>query len=184
MRTDHVRRRRAVPVGNLIAGFVALLALVALAMSPFLAAKTISAVGHHEEIAADVAANHFNQVVRDGAMDFVVHSAQCGTSRITGADGQAMSPRDGEFCVVDVTLHNDGTVPVALVAGVQQATGSRGAVYPSDGTVDAVVNGGDPAVIPGGSWDEKLVFDVPPGISLVDVDLHGAAYSRGVVVRL
>ncbi|HEY2792921.1 MAG TPA: DUF4352 domain-containing protein [Micromonosporaceae bacterium] len=167
------------PWGNVIAGFVAVLALVALAISPLLGIRTIRAIGHHEEAVADAAAKHPDQVVRDGELDFVVHSTQCGSPALSGE-----RPDNGSFCVIDVTMHNDGTNPVTLDPNVQLATGSHGAVYPSDGPVEQVVNRGNPAVIPGGSWDEKLVYDVPAGIQLVSVELHGSTYSRGVAVRL
>jgi hypothetical protein len=39
-------------------------------------------------------------------------------------------------------------------------------------------------VAPGESWTATLVYDVPTGIRLREINLHGAEYSRGVVVRL
>jgi uncharacterized protein DUF4352 len=183
MRTPYVRRRR-VPWGNVVAGVVALIALGALAVSPFFAVKAIGAIRHHEVARASAAANHVNQDVRDAGLDFVVHSTRCGDPRLRAEDGTNISATYGAFCVVDVTVHNDGTGPASLAQAAQLATGSRGAVYPSDARADTMINGGNPAVIPGESWDAKLIYDVPPGIELVTIDLHGSEYSRGVSVRL
>jgi hypothetical protein len=184
MRTREVRKRRRVRWGNLFAGFVAFVTLGALALSPFLATKAISIVHAHEGAVIPVRANRVNQDVRDADLDFVVHSARCGATTLVAEDGTDIRPRNGEFCVIDVTVHNNGTAPEALSQREQLATGSRGAVYLSEATVDTAVSGGNPAVVPGGSWEAQLVYDVPTGIELVRIDLHGSEYSRGVSVRL
>jgi Domain of unknown function (DUF4352) len=177
MRTRSVRR------GNLVAGLVALFALVVLAISPWLVTTAVDTAVHHERVANATAANHLNQDVRDAGLDFTVHSAQCGHSTLV-AGGLTISPTYGDFCVVDVTVRNSGPEPAALAQSEQQATGSRGAVYLSDAAVDTMVNGGNPPIAPGQSRIATLVYDVPPGVVLVGIYLHGSEYSRGVTVRL
>lgn len=184
MRPDSVRRRWRVRWGMVVAGAVALLALVFLVLSPLIGVGAFSALRAHQAAVADAEANHFGDLVHDAAFDFVVHSSDCGRATLTGSDGKQVKPTNGSFCVVSVTVHNDGTEPVVLPGLVQLATGSRGAVYLPDLRADRTVNGGDPTLSPGESWDAQLVYDVPVGIRLVEIILHSAEYSRGVTVRL
>ena len=184
MRPDPERRRWRLPWRNVLAGVVALLALVALAISPLIGLKVFSAVRNHETAVSNVHAHHVGDQVHDGDMDFVVRSADCGRTALTAPGGRRLHPKNGSFCVVSVTVHNAGPEPLKLPRGVQLATGSRGAVYLPDFKADARINGGDPMLAPRESRNATLVYDVPIGIHLREISLHGAEYSRGVVVRL
>jgi hypothetical protein len=184
MRPDSVRRRWRVSWKTAVAGVVALLALGFLLVSPLIGTTIFSALRAHHTNVVNAEANHFGDLVHDAGFDFVVHSADCGVPALTGPDGQHLKPTNGSFCVVSVTVHNDGPEPEGLPGIVQLATGSRGAVYLPDVAADTTVNGGDPTLSPGESWDARLVYDVPVGIQLVQVSLHSAEYSRGVKVRL
>jgi hypothetical protein len=184
MRPDSLPPRRRIPWGNVVAGGLAVLTLGFLLMSPLIGTKIFSALRAHHANVVNAEANHFGDLVHDAAFDFVVHSAACGRSTLTGSDGQHLKPTNGSFCVVSVTVHNDGTGPLGLPGLVQLATGSRGAVYLPDLAADTTVNGGDPTLSPGESWDAQLIYDVPAGIELVEINLHCAVYSRGVTVRL
>jgi Domain of unknown function (DUF4352) len=184
MRTHSVRRRRRVSRGNVAAGVVALMMLGALALSPLIATSIFTSVRAHEAAAGNAVAGHVGDVVHDADVDFVVHAVDCTGSLVTDPDGRTFAATNGEFCVVAVTIHNDGVAPVTVTPLIQLATGNRGAVYLPDISVDTLMNGANSAIAPGVSRDGVLIYDVPQGIELTKIQLHASEYSQGVTVRL
>jgi hypothetical protein len=184
MRTDSARGRWRPPWRNVLAGTVALLALAVLALSPLIGLKIVEAVRAHRAAVANAHANHIGDSVHDADVEFVVRSSVCGLTTLAGADGRPLTPVNGTFCVVSVGVRNVGPSTVGLPDPVQLATGSRGAVYLPDRGADTRVNAGDPTLAPGSSVRAAFVYDVPAGIRLREISLHGAEYSRGVVVAL
>jgi Domain of unknown function (DUF4352) len=177
------RRKRAghrVRWKTAVAGSLALLTLIVLIASPVLVYQALRGWQSHRAAVANTAAQHFGEVTRDGAAAFVVHSVQCGLSTVGGTT----KPANGQFCVVRVTVRNDGDNPVTLEQAAQRATGSRGAFYLPDPAADAVVGTTDSVVAPGASRDTAYVFDIPSGVSLTEIEMHAAEYSRGADVRL
>jgi hypothetical protein len=163
-----------------LATAVAALALAVLIATPVLVIQAFRGWQSHRAAVADAAARHFGELVRDGTETFVVQGVQCGLSTV----GDATKPANGQFCVVRVTIRNEGDKPIAVATAAQRATGSRGAFYLPDPAADAVVDTADPVVAPGESRDAAFVFDVPAGVSLTEIQVHAGEYSRGADVRL
>lgn len=193
--------RRRVSKGNIAAGVVALLALAAVVSAPFWLIKAGQAVNSQHAKTAYREANHTGQVVHDRTMSFVVDSLHCGVPAI----GKHKA-KHGQFCVVNLTVANEGTQPARFDAISQRAYGSKGGFYVPDATADAASNKasdtlpdvGDPkhqdeadlepavaaALVPGSSRNVQVVYDIPIGVKLTQIDLHATEYTRGVKVVL
>ncbi len=185
MRPNSERKpRRRVRWHTVVAGIVAVFALVFILVSPFIGVRAFKALLAHHAAVVNSEANHFGDLVHDAGFDFVVHSSQCGLPSLNGPDGQQLKPTNGSYCVVSVTVRNDGPNALGLPGIVQLATGSRGAVYLPDLPADTTVNGGNPTLTPGETRTTNLVYDVPAGIHLVEINLHQSEATRGVTVRL
>jgi hypothetical protein len=180
MRARLWRGRRRIRFVDILAGFVALLALGMLIATPYLVVQAVRAVRSHQAAAASARANRAGDIVRDGSVTFAVSDVRCGLDTIGGGLG----PNNGQFCEVRLTMHNDGPNAMTLNASAQRATGSKGAFYLADEAAQAIVNGGNPPLAPGASAQTTLVYDVPDGVRLVDIDLHINDYSHGAKVRL
>jgi hypothetical protein len=193
--------RRRISKGNILAGFVALLALGALVSAPFWLIKAGQAVKTEHARTTYEDANHPGEVVHDGTMSFIVDSVHCGITHI-GSD----KPDHGQFCVFDITVANEGPQPVRFDAVSQRAFGSKGGFYVPDARADAASNKasdtipdvGDPthqdeatlapqvapAMTPGTSRKVQVVYNIPTDVKLTKIDLHATEYSSGVMVLL
>jgi hypothetical protein len=193
--------RRRLRKGNILAGVVGLLTFAALIAAPFWLIKAGQFANKQHAEAQFDSANHPGQVVRDGDMSFVVSTPRCGVTKI----GQ-LTPEHGQFCVLEMTVGNEGGVPTNFDAVSQRAMGSGGGFYIPDPQADAVSNGAsdtlpgpnDPAIeaqneaalhpavapplAPGTSRHVQIVYDIPTAVTLGQIDLHATEYTTGVVV--
>ena len=125
------------------------------------------------------------QPARDGKFEFVVNRVDCGTKQIGGQYFNTKA--QGQFCIVDLTIKNIGNEPQSFFGanatlinaqGQQFSASSEAAIYlPNSSSLYEEIN-------PGNTLNSKVVFDVPVGTALGQLELHDSAYSGGVKVSL
>lgn len=125
--------------------------------------------------------------VRDGEFEFVVRSVQCGVDQI-GPD-YADERAQGQFCLISLTVKNIGDQPQALPDGAQKAYGSNGVQYGTNSTAGLYANESTSQVWlnginPGDEVTGTIVYDLPGGVELAQLELHGSLTSGGVKVDL
>jgi Domain of unknown function (DUF4352) len=122
--------------------------------------------------------------VRDGRFEFVVVGVR-GPVPSLGTEPW-IHRAHGEFVLVDVAVRNIGDEPQVFTDSAQQAYAGE-ARLDADGWAGRLL--GDNAVgwetvNPGNELRGTLVYDVPPGTELTELDLHDSWFSGGVRVRL
>ena len=122
--------------------------------------------------------------VRDGVFEFTVLSLSCGHQEIV--NGWLRATPQGQFCVGELRVANIGGSPQRFADGNQKAFGPDGKTYAADTGAGVVANGSGDAiwnvVNPGNSLTAKVVFDLPPGATIVWLEVHDSVFSRGVKV--
>jgi len=122
--------------------------------------------------------------VRDGVFEFTVQSLTCGQTELV--NGWLRATPQGQFCVGQLKVSSVGGTPQRFADGNQKAFGPDGKVYAADTGAGVVANGSGDAiwnvVNPGNSLAAKVVFDIPPGATIVWLEVHDSAFSRGVKV--
>jgi hypothetical protein len=192
-------KRRKRSRGNIAAGIVAVIAFLGLLAAPFWLLKVGLSAKHHQDNRNFAQANHTGDVVHDGVVSFRINSIQCGTEAI-----DKYKSKHGQFCLLDITMRNDGPVPLRFDAISQRAMGSHGGFYMPDPAADAILNkasdtipdAGDPkhtletaldppvapALTAGQSNTYRIAYDIPLDVRLTQVDLHANEYSPGAQV--
>jgi Domain of unknown function (DUF4352) len=122
--------------------------------------------------------------VRDGVFEFTVLSLSCGHNEIV--NGWLRATPQGQYCVGELRVANIGGSAQRFADGNQKAYGPDGKTYAADTGAGVVANGSGDAiwnvVNPGNSLSAKVVFDLPPGVTIVWLEVHDSAFSRGVKV--
>ncbi|MGH7237224.1 MAG: DUF4352 domain-containing protein, partial [Candidatus Saccharimonadales bacterium] len=132
-----------------------------------------------------------NQPASDGKFQFVVTAFKCGQSEVSQPDSpDIMSQAQGQFCTMNLTVKNTGTVAQTFDDTAQYVYNSTNTQYSdsSDGTITANSSGSQFAfyesVNPGVSVSGVVVFDVPKGVTPSYAMLHDSSASNGVKVNL
>ena len=124
--------------------------------------------------------------VRDGKFEFVVHSMECGQSRVGNQFIHADAK--GQYCVVTVTVRNIGTESQRFADGYQQAIGPDGTRYAADTGAGVIANGSGDAVWnvvnPGIELTARIVYDIPTTATITQLRLHDSGLSGGVTVTV
>lgn len=125
--------------------------------------------------------------VRDGKFEFVVRSVQCGVDQI-GPD-YADERAQGQFCLVSLTVKNIGDRPQTMSDGAQKGYGSNGSQYGTNSAAGLYANGANNQVWlteinPGNEVTGTIVYDLPHGVELAQLELHDSLTSAGVKVDL
>ena len=120
----------------------------------------------------------------DGQFTFVVRGYRCGAP-----DVQTVWLRDepvGEFCFLDLSVTNTGSDPRTFHAGVQRLVDGADRTYAADFGASWIESERWPAEVinPGISSETVIVLDIPPDAPITHAELHDAAFSHGVHVRL
>ncbi|HZB51628.1 MAG TPA: DUF4352 domain-containing protein, partial [Mycobacteriales bacterium] len=124
------------------------------------------------------------QPVRDGQLQFVVRSVQCGVTQL--GSGTLASVPDGQYCLLRLDVTNVKAQSRRLYEPVQKLRDSAGdkhgavfsaRLYFPDQTLWDEVR-------PGESVRGTMVFDIPADRQAVALELHDGIASGGVVVRL
>ena len=124
--------------------------------------------------------------VRDGKFEFrVVDVSRAATvSDPTGNPYMTVNAQ-GEFIVVTLSVSNIGNVPQSYFGQNQKLIDASGREYGANSEADMYMNDaafGD--INPGNSIQVRVAFDVPPGTSPAELELHDSMFSGGVSVRL
>jgi hypothetical protein len=132
-----------------------------------------------------------NQPANDGKFSFTVTSFKCGETQITQPDDSYQtSQAQGQFCVMDLTVKNIGSVAQDFDPSSQYIYDNANKQYSSssDATITANPTSSDFSVLdtvnPGVSVSGIVVFDIPAGTSPTYVMLHDSGASNGVKVSL
>jgi len=123
----------------------------------------------------------------DGSFAFTVAGTTCGVTSV-GPSVLAQRPTSGQFCLVNLSVHNTGTEPELLDPGAQHAIDDQGREYPVSDRAAVFLNDGKPTLldeIPAGATvPGVLPFDLPAGARIDAIVLHDSITSTGVRVAL
>lgn len=139
----------------------------------------LAAMGRHSTTVTPVGGS-----AADGGLTFHVEQMDCSSTSV--GTGPVTRRAQGRFCVVQLSVGNRGSSARTFLATLQRALDAQGREYSPDDvagllvTPDAWVN----QVNPGVTLRGAIVFDVPAGVELTHVVLHGGAFSRGVKVTV
>ena len=134
------------------------------------------------EPATDGAASS-GSAVHDGKFEFRV----VGVSRAATVSDPTGNPfmtvtAQGEFVVVTLSVSNIGNVPQSYFGQNQKLIDASGREYGANSEADTYMNDaafGD--INPGNSIQVRVAFDVPPGTSPAELELHDSMFvGRGV----
>ncbi|HZM81043.1 MAG TPA: DUF4352 domain-containing protein [Candidatus Limnocylindrales bacterium] len=133
------------------------------------------------------ATSKIGTAVRDGKFEFVVRSFQCGVAQIGPA--YADERAQGQFCLVSLTAKNIGDRPQIMSEGAQKGYGTNGAQYGTNSAAGLYANVANNRVWrteinPGNEVTGTIVYDLPRGVELAQLELHDSLASAGVKVDL
>lgn len=124
--------------------------------------------------------------VRDGKFEFVVKGLDCKKTTIGGEFLNKTA--QGKFCVVTVSVKNIGDKAQTFTGSNQKAYDITGAQFENDGAAEIYANDNAQTFLndinPGNQATGKIVFDVPKGTVLTEIELHDSFWSGGVKVTL
>jgi len=125
--------------------------------------------------------------VMDGKFEFVVRGVECGLEQV-GTDF-LVEKAQGQFCLVTLTVKNIGDEPQTLFDRDQVGVGTNGAVYGANSAAGIAANDVDSQVWvteinPGNQMTGVVVYDLPEGVELAQVQLHDTTLSDGATVDL
>lgn len=124
--------------------------------------------------------------VRDGKFEFVVTGVDC--SRTTIGSDLLNTKAQGKFCLVSVSVKNIGDEAQTFTGSNQKAYDVKGAEFENDGAAEIYANDNAETFLndinPGNKVTGKIVFDVPKGTVLTEIELHDSFWSGGVKVTL
>ncbi len=133
-----------------------------------------------------VTAVGLNQAVRDGKFEFNVTGMDCSKTTL-GAD-PISTQASGVFCLVNVSVANIGSEAQTLDSTSQVAYDAAGNKYSTDTEAAFYLDEAGQTLFeqlnPGTSVNGVLVFDVPAGTQLTELELHDSMFSGGVTVNL
>jgi hypothetical protein len=139
-----------------------------------------------EAAPVDDAPAGLNTVVSDGKFDFAVSGMDCSRTEI-GESEYLMKEAQGVFCIVSVRVANIGDEAQYFDASSQKALDAQGREYSADSSA-AMYLGDSNSFLeqlnPGSVVDGQLVYDVPAGTQLTQLELHDSMFSGGVTVNL
>ncbi|WP_213004450.1 DUF4352 domain-containing protein [Paractinoplanes toevensis] len=121
---------------------------------------------------------------RDGVFEFVVSEAKCGTKTV--GTGAAAATAQGVYCLVGVKVTNRADAPQTFDGSAQKVFDGTGTQYTSDTGAERQANpfSWTEAIVPSETVAGRLVFDVPMGTKLTEIELHETLLSPGVRMAL
>ncbi|BCY13186.1 DUF4352 domain-containing protein [Actinoplanes sp. L3-i22] len=126
------------------------------------------------------------QAAKDGKFQFTVTGVKCGATKV-GSDFLNQKAQ-GQFCLIDLTIKNIGKEAQTFLDSEQKAYDAKKVEYSVDSAAAMYANGDNQILFqeinPGNTVKGKLVFDVPKGTKLTELDLHDSMFSGGVKVAL
>ncbi|HEX8202461.1 MAG TPA: DUF4352 domain-containing protein [Isosphaeraceae bacterium] len=127
-----------------------------------------------------------NQAVQDGKFEFTATGVDCSKNTL-GAD-PVSTQATGVFCLVNVSVANIGDEAQTLDSTSQVAYDAAGNKYSTDIEAAFYLEDAGQTLFeqlnPGTSVNGVLVFDVPVGTQLTELELHDSMFSGGVTVNI
>jgi hypothetical protein len=127
-----------------------------------------------------------NDKVRDGKFEFTVTKMSCLKTQL--GSSFLNKKAQGVFCIASVTVRNIGKGPQTFSGVAQKAYAADGSEYADDTAAEIYANSEAETffneINPGNRVAGKLVFDVPKGTTLTELELHDSLFSGGVRVKL
>jgi hypothetical protein len=118
--------------------------------------------------------------------DLGVTGLRCGVPSI-GPEGMEQKAA-GQFCLLDLTVTNNGGEPKLFDSGAQRVHDTNGVPYAVADQAAVFLNDGSPSLLsevePGETVTGVLPFDVPSDVRLSEATLTGAMSTPGVRVTL
>jgi hypothetical protein len=124
--------------------------------------------------------------VRDGKFEFTVSGVDCSRTSI-GTSQYAKKKAQGVFCIVSMHVSNVGKEAQYFDASGQKALDAQGREFSADSGAAVYLDDANSfleQLNPGSAVDGQLVYDVPTGTKLTQIELHDSAFSGGVKVNL
>lgn len=174
------RGRRYLPLALALAGVLALLGLVAIgAVATRTAAHAVTSADVRPTVA-------MHQRVQDGTFAFTADTMKCGVQEISGPDGDLLPT--GQFCMVTLTVLNDGKAPAIFADSLQRADGPNGVWYAANSPAGLEADP-DPTVLlsdlnPGNQIQVVVVYDIPVGARIDRIEVHQAPGTAGAIIRM
>jgi hypothetical protein len=136
--------------------------------------------------AAPKAAAGIGTAVRDGKFEFTVKNVDCSKSEI--GTGGFTQKAQGVYCIVSVHVSNIGNEAQMFDASSQKAFDAQKREFSADSSAAMYLGDSGKSFLeqlnPGSAVDGQLVYDVPAGTKLTQIELHDSAFSGGVKVNL
>jgi hypothetical protein len=124
--------------------------------------------------------------VRDGKFEFVVSRVDC--SRSTVVLEQMKRTAAGKYCLISLSIRNIADRPQFFLGRLQKVSDAAGTEFSNDELAGLLANRKTQTLLrkigPGSTVRGKIVFDVPKGTTLTDMELHDSYLSGGVRVGL
>ncbi len=137
------------------------------------------------EAPAAVAAG-IGTAVSDGKFQFTVTGVDC--SRNTLGSGPVSTTAQGVFCIVSLNVSNIGNEAQIFDASSQTAYDAQGRKFSANSGAAIYLGDNSNSFLeqlnPGSSVDGQLVYDVPVGTQLTEIELHDSMFSNGAKVAL
>jgi len=127
-----------------------------------------------------------NLPVRDGQFEFqLAGRPRCGLTAV--GTGYLRRQAQGRFCLVPLAVRNVGREQRTFTGSAQHLYDAAGRKHDIDPAAVVLVKStamlGSP-INPGNGVRGTLVYDLPPGVRPVRLELHDSPFSRGVTLRL
>jgi len=123
--------------------------------------------------------------VRDGKFEFVVTKVKYGAKRV--GDEYVGQDAQGQFVLVSLTVQNIGDSAQTFSAATQYAHNAKGQKYDADTGAGIYLKDSNSLleqINPNSKVKGTLVFDIPAGEKLSNLELHDSMFSDGVTVAL
>jgi hypothetical protein len=135
---------------------------------------------------ADAEAAGIGTAVRDGKFEFTVSGVDCSKTELGTAPMSTKA--QGVFCLVSLNVANIGNEAQLFDASSQKALDAQGREFSADSGAGIYLGDAGNSFLeqlnPGSSVVGQLVYDVPAGTKLTEIELHDSPFSGGVKVAL
>jgi hypothetical protein len=126
-----------------------------------------------------------NQAVRDGDFTFTVSKVEYSSEPI-GSEYLNTKPQ-GQFVIVHMTIANHGKEAGSFFGDNQYALDSKGRQFSADTEAAIYLEESESLyeeINPGNKLSGVVIFDVPKGTKIQQLELHDSAFSDGVTVTV
>lgn len=134
----------------------------------------------------DVASAGIGTPVRDGKFEFTVTSVDCSQTELGTAP--VSTTAQGVFCLVSLSVSNVGNEAQLFDASSQVAFDAQGREFSADSGASIYLGDASNSFLeqlnPGSAVEGQLVYDVPAGTQLTEIELHDSPFSGGTKVAL